>query len=162
LQRDYSLDIDGDGSAELYVTQAQANSANQVLCQNEVLHWKDGTTGFVDIGLNLPQYDCVDPSGSKLTDLFLDVDGDGRLDHVLASSTNFFNNSVTSIDPAFSTGECYGSRHLGDRADQSKRRVWGSDEFSLGAESQRRIVGLPGLLCGLHWRRSCSTIWSER
>jgi RHS repeat-associated protein len=102
LQNVYALDIDGDGSSEVYVTQAKITGTsaspdflgNDVTCQSKVLHWGGDGVGFVDVGLNLPAYECRNALNARQWNMFLDLDGDGRLDHLQAQTIPWAGNPL--------------------------------------------------------------------
>jgi RHS repeat-associated protein len=104
LQNVLPMDIDGDGSSEIYVTQATftgttdpTSGTPDVVCQPRVMHWDSVKQGFYTVALStpLPSYDCTYDTNANKEDLFLDLDGDGRLDHV-QSGTVTFNTGVYS------------------------------------------------------------------
>jgi RHS repeat-associated protein len=110
LQSVYPLDIDGDGSSEIYVTQStitgqpappDSTQGSAVTCQSKVLHWGGDSVGFVDAGLNFAPFECRDIANARQWDLFLDIDGDGRLDHLQAQTIRWMGNPYPQPgDPA--------------------------------------------------------------
>ena len=74
----YPLDIDGDGTSEVFLN----HNTTDFDCQSKLVHWD--TTSFVDV-TSWPTFVC-----NHQKHRFLDFDGDGRLDH-----------AQNNLDPAF-------------------------------------------------------------
>jgi hypothetical protein len=72
----YPLDIDGDGTSEVFLSHSTNGIDN---CQSKLVHW--GTNSFTDV-TSWPIFSCSTPRRH----LFLDLDGDARLDHIQADS----------------------------------------------------------------------------
>jgi len=99
LQSVAPLDLDGDGSAELFVTQARVEGA-QVLCQSKGVHWDGSSNGFVDVGLGLPSYTCRNPYHAAKSYQFFSIRGERGLDNVQAAAQTFGPSGANNPDYA--------------------------------------------------------------
>lgn len=78
------VDIDGDGSAELWTVLLYTTYGTAV---RHPIHWQSQPPMFVPMNIGVPELDLID-GDVTLTDDFVDLDGDGLLDRISGHKTS--------------------------------------------------------------------------